>query len=486
MWKGLISLGYQRDKYGPYARLYQHVKLYLFNPSSAIYSCPLAMTDGAARLIELFGDESDKQEYLPHLLSRDPQQFWTSGQWMTERAGGSDVANTETIAKKSSDGRYELYGYKYFTSSVTSEMALLLARIDDPQNFKLGSKGLSTFIIKTRKQDGSLNNIIVHRLKDKLGTKALPTAELELTGSEAKLVGNANRGVAIISTILNTTRVHNAVASISAMRRGIAIVRDYSSRRKVFGKFLCDQPLHVTTLSRLEVTFRGCLYFLLDVLGILGKLEVQVEKSNFQDEFMLRILTPLLKLYLGKESVAVMSECLEALGGLGYMEDTDLPRLFRDVQVTSIWEGTTNVLSLDVWRPILGTPGNFSTFISRIFKNMEGAHGKLEQVRKVVEISVERIQKHVESVKAEIPENSARDFAYSLARTYIASLMVCHAVWSKQEKDVNMALRWVHDKPMEFSGEIRPGDREIAMDVDASGRMRGVGDGTSTQVRSLY
>jgi alkylation response protein AidB-like acyl-CoA dehydrogenase len=183
-----------------------------------------------------------------------------------------------------------------------------------------------------------------------MGTKAVPTAELELCGASGYLIGEPNSGVKVISAILNITRIHNAVNSVACIRRSIAVARDYASRRKVFGALLSETPLHLQTLADLECEYRGALAMTLEVVVLLGKTECGTATET--DNVLLRLLTPLLKLYTGKQSVAVASEAIESLGGTGYMEDSDMPRLLRDTQVTSIWEGTTNVLSMDVWRPI--------------------------------------------------------------------------------------------------------------------------------------
>ena len=173
--EGLVALGYERT-YEEFSRIYQFAKLYLFTPSSAIYSCPLAMTDGAARVIELLGDNRLKDGPFKHLISRNPREFWTSGQWMTEKTGGSDLSRKSTRAINEKD-TYTLHGTKWFTSATTSQMAFTLARVQDQEgNIVPGSKGLSLFYLETHNTDGTYNNILVNRLKDKLGTRALPTA----------------------------------------------------------------------------------------------------------------------------------------------------------------------------------------------------------------------------------------------------------------------------------------------------------------------
>jgi len=168
---GLVAAGYDSEL-GPYARVHQHV---------LTYNCPLAMTDGAARTLLDSGNQALIDHALPRLLSRDPERMWTSGQWMTESIGGSDVGQTETVARRDGD-RWRLYGTKWFTSATTADMALTLAR---PEGNSPGGRGLAMFYLELRDENGQLQNLRINRLKDKLGTRKLPTAELTLDGVEA-------------------------------------------------------------------------------------------------------------------------------------------------------------------------------------------------------------------------------------------------------------------------------------------------------------
>ena len=193
-----------------------------------------------------------------------------------------------------------------------------------------------------------MNNIVIHRLKDKLGTRSLPTAELGLMGTRAKLVGEPGEGVRNITTLVNITRIYNAICAAATLRRGLALARDYATRREAFGRRLIDQPLHAATLADLEVEYQGGFHLAMRAVELLGAKNAARRLAD--ESAVLRLLTPLAKLYTARQAVAGMSEVLEAFGGAGYIEDTGLPRLLRDAQVLSIWEGTTNVLSLDVLR----------------------------------------------------------------------------------------------------------------------------------------
>lgn len=343
--EGIVAKGYDR-RMGEWARVYQAALLYLYHPSSAFVSCPLAMTDGAARALQLYGDERAKSTVLPHLLSTDPEQFWTSGQWMTERTGGSDVSGTSTIAKKE-NGEWRLYGTKWFTSATTSQIAMLLAR---PEGAPAGSAGLSLFMVQLRDEFDRLHGIEILRLKDKLGTKGLPTAELRLQGAPAELVGGEGGGVKKIASLFNITRMYNAVCSIGHWRRALQLAEDYANRRSAFGALLRDLPLHAAAMREQEEAFSKSFYFTMHVAHLLGRVETGVAEAG--EDARLRALTPLLKLSTAKKCMRGVSEALEMFGGAGYCEDTGIPKLLRDAQVFPIWEGTTNVLSLDFVRAL--------------------------------------------------------------------------------------------------------------------------------------
>lgn len=337
--EGIVATAFER-KYAENSRVYQMALLYLYHPSSAFFSCPLAMTDGAARAIELHGSDALKQKAFKNLTSRDPKNFWTSGQWMTERTGGSDVSGTSTVAKPLGADQYALYGTKWFTSATKSQMAMTLARIEDPANPDHG-KALSLFYVEK-------NNLEVHRLKDKLGTDALPTAELSLHGSKATLVGAPNEGVKRIASVLNITRIYNSICALGHMRRSLDLAQNYATKRKAFGAYLIDHALHRKTLNDLETEFQNCFKLTFYVVELLGKEEVG--KASEEEKKTLRALTPIVKLYTAKKCMHIVSEVVESFGGAGYIENTGIPRLLRDAQVFSIWEGTTNVLALDFLR----------------------------------------------------------------------------------------------------------------------------------------
>ena len=436
--EGIVATAYERA-HGSLSRIDQFARLYLFAPSSALYSCPLAMTDGAARFLEVHGGAETRQVF-DHLTSRDPDEFWTSGQWMTERTGGSDVGSTTTTARRESGDQYRLSGAKWFTSATTSQVAMTLARIEGAP---AGGAGLSVFLIILRDENGNLRNIRVDRLKDKLGTRALPTAELTLDGTPAQLVGGAGDGVRKIATLFNITRVYNAVAAVAGMRRAVALATDYARHRGAFGKPLIEHPLHVETLAEMQLELRAAFHLAFRVVELLGKEEAG--EASETDLKLLRLLIPVAKLYTARQAIAVASEALEAFGGAGYIEDTGIPRLLRDAQVLSIWEGTTNILSLDALRAIEKTDA-LATWVNDAKRRIAGtrvASGADAARRVVLAIeSIEAYDRRAPHSDADFRQAGARGLAYSIARTEAAILLLEAAAASDDGAAVTAATRW--------------------------------------------
>jgi acyl-CoA dehydrogenase len=422
--RGLVATAYER-RLGDLSRVHQFTLNYLVQASLDIYSCPLAMTDGAARTLMEAGNPELAERAVPRLTSRDPALMWTSGQWMTERTGGSDVGASETVARQV-DGTWRLWGTKWFTSATTSEMALTLAR---PEGNGPGGRGLALFYVEMRDDSGRLRNIQINRLKDKLGTRKVPTAELTLDGTPAIPVRGLDSGVRHIAPMLNVTRTWNAMGANWGMRRGIALCRDYAARRHAFGAPLADKPLHVDTVAGMAAEQEACFHLAFRSAELLGRLEGG--SAGGDEEKLFRVLTPIAKLTTAKQAVAVASEAIESFGGAGYVEDTGLPRLLADAQVLPIWEGTTNVLSLDTLRA-LAAEGTFELFAAEVASRAGSARDpSLVDTARAATGAVRRAGEWLMGALADPAEveAGARRFALTLGRALELSLLVAHAQW---------------------------------------------------------
>jgi alkylation response protein AidB-like acyl-CoA dehydrogenase len=443
---GVVATAYEQ-KHGRFSRVHQCALAYLFTPSTDIYSCPLAMTDGAARTLLGSGNQALIDRAVPHLTTRDPKEFWTSGQWMTELTGGSDVGTSETIAKQetgsslnskletlnSKPGAWRLYGRKWFTSAATSQIALTLAR---PEGNPSGGRGLALFYLEMRDERGCLRNISIDRLKDKLGTRKVPTVELTLDGTPAQLVLGTTDGVRNITPVLNITRLWNGISAVSLMRRSVALALDYAHKRTAFGALLSEKPLHMDTLAGLQAETEAAFHLAFLVAELTGRAETN--EIDEEQTLLLRLLTPLMKLTTGKQVVAVVSEALEAFGGAGYVEDTGLPALLRDAQVLPIWEGTTNVLSLDALRALGSDDRAFQALKAEVTRCLASIHDhRLVEPTRIVQSALARAESWLaEARKAGAPvlEAGARRFALTLGRATELALLCKHAQWSQENE----------------------------------------------------
>ena len=400
--EGMIPLGYGKKRLR--GRLHQMAKIYLFHPSSAFMTCPLAMTDGAAKLIETLGSDlsavADKElgRVFDHLMDRRPEEFWTCGQWMTERTGGSDVGAGEALARPTKEAEYfTLHGVKWFSSATSSPVVFTLAKLapeDRPTLFFLPVKG----------EDGELlPGIKLLRLKDKLGTKALPTAEMELDGARALLVGEAGKGVRNISHLFNVTRVYNACTSVATWRRLLELAKDYSTKRRAFGKTLGEHPLHKKMLQQSEADLERAFALTFYTALTLGRFEDGEKRYGP----LVRLLTPVSKLVSAKRTISAVSELVESFGGAGYVEDTGIPKFLRDAQVFSIWEGTTNVLALDVLRAI-DRDQSLSYYLDEMRNLNDGKDQDLER-------RLGELERDFASWSKERRQEMAREFSFALA-----------------------------------------------------------------------
>jgi alkylation response protein AidB-like acyl-CoA dehydrogenase len=427
---GLVADGHDRSL-GEFARVQQFAKVYLYHAASAFYSCPLAMTDGAATALRDAPNAALRDRVLPHLLSRDPATFWTSGQWMTETPGGSDVANTETVATRDPEGTWRLRGRKWFVSAVNAEVALALAR---PADNPGGADGLALFCVDTRNPDGSWNGITIDRLKDKLGTRELPTAEIHLQETRAELVGDTMHGVRAIAPVLQVTRLWNAFGALSTMQRCLALIRDYAHRRVAFGKPLAGQPLFADAMASLDAEFEAAFQFAMEVASLLGRVESGAASDS--DVAVQRLATPLAKLWICKLGVHFASETVEAFGGVGYLEDSGIPLLLRDAQVFPIWEGAGNVQALDFLRA-LGRHG-MDAVLNAVDALLEDAEGVVappdaECIHGAARHAETWLEDHARDGDA--VQAGALRLASTCARTLAAALLARHAAWARRTRN---------------------------------------------------
>jgi alkylation response protein AidB-like acyl-CoA dehydrogenase len=421
----LPYLAEARAAFGPAARVVQHALLHVYGPESATFSCPVAMSDGAAALLSRPDVDAEVRDaWLPRLIATDPDAAITSGQWMTESQGGSDISRSTTVARHDGDG-WRLTGEKWFCSAADAAMAVALAR---PEGAGDGSRALAPFLIPRYADDGfsPASGVTLHRLKDKLGTRAVPTAEIGLDGAYALPVGDPARGgLARMMTLVVVTRLHNAAAAAAGMRRGLDLARSYAARRTIAGGRLDANPLHRATLARLAVDAEAAYALTAYAFSLLGAVEVA---DSAEAAAELRLIAPLAKIATGRWAVASASEYLECFGGAGYVEETGVPRLLRDAQVLPIWEGTSNVLSTDVVRAVTRDEG-----VAQVVGRIDAALA-VSTLGPATDALADARTRVVEAL-AHPTAAGARDLALRLADAVTAALLVEQAAFESARGD---------------------------------------------------
>ncbi|KUL87107.1 hypothetical protein ZTR_05645 [Talaromyces verruculosus] len=478
--EGIVALAYERNEiWNP--RIRQFVKYHIWSGSSGIVTCPSAMTDGAAKLLgKHLNDSPETNEVFKsareRLISRENGFAWTSGQWMTERKGGSDVRGTETIAVRLSpeqarDGRldadgqplgpWRIDGFKWFSSATDANMTILLAKTGDNQ--------ISAFYAPLRRKAANsddkteLNGIRIQRLKNKLGTKALPTAELEINGMRGYLIGQQGQGVKEISHILNITRMQNIISSVGAWGRGLAISRAFARVRSVSGKLLCDVPAHVRGLAQEHVKYTAHMHLSFFIAALLGRSEGSNDTSAAAASSILpqdinrinalyRLLTPIAKAQTALSAINGLRACMESLGGVGYLENEDpelnVARLFRDANVLAIWEGTTDIMADDFVRVVKrGKDGDkvldiFEEWLGDSFRVAKSA-GLRDEAGKLRTVA-EQILKDLRSKDKEELAWRGRDFLKDIDWLVCGCLLIHDAVRDGDAVARETMLRWIH------------------------------------------
>jgi alkylation response protein AidB-like acyl-CoA dehydrogenase len=315
---------------------------YLFSQSEFGLMCPLSMTDSLTRTLRRFGDKALVDRYLPALLAGEADAFAQGAMFMTEQEAGSDVGATATVAVPDGDA-WRLHGDKWFCSNADADLALVLAR---PEGGSAGTRGLGLFLMPRLLPDGTRNAYRVIRLKDKLGTRSMASGEIALNGAQAWLVGALERGFVQMAEMINQSRLSNAVRSAGMMRRALHEALCVARGRQAFGRALIELPLMQRQLLKIMLPAEAALSMCLFTAAALRRADEGEEEAKA----LRRVLTPLVKFRCCRDARKVAGDAMEVRGGCGYIEEWIEPRLLRDAHLGSIWEGTSNIIALDVLR----------------------------------------------------------------------------------------------------------------------------------------
>ncbi len=355
---GLHAAPWREDR--PGGHVARAAKLMAWGVADAGHLCPISMT--YAVVPALRAAPALAADYEPLLTSRsyDPalraplaKPGLIAGMSMTEKQGGSDVRTNTTTAAPVGDGSYRLVGHKWFTSAPMSDLFLTLAQAPG---------GLSCFLVPRVLPDGERNGFFLQRLKDKLGNRSNASAEVEYDNALGWLVGDEGRGVRAIVEMVNMTRLDCTLMAAGGMRIGTAHALHHAEHRVAFGKLLVHQPAMVNVLADLAVDSEAATVVVLRLAGAVDR----AARGDTAEAAFRRIALAVTKYWLCKRWSAHSAEALECLGGNGYVEDSGLPRLYREAPLVSIWEGSGNVAALDTLRAMAREPHAIEAFLAEL------------------------------------------------------------------------------------------------------------------------
>ena len=338
---GLASMSHRGEAIAP---LVKYALTFLFVQAEFGLCCPVSMTDSLTRTLRKFGSAALIERFLPSLVSQDFDTLFQGAMFMTEQAAGSDVAGISTQAKKVGDG-WRITGDKWFCSNPDADLAMVLAHVDGAAG---GMKGLGLFLLPKMLDDGTRNHYRIVRLKDKLGSRSMASGEIILDGAHAYLIGEVGRGFHQMADMINMSRLSNGVRAAGLMRRAVNEALHVARNREAFGRKLVDLPLMQRQLVKMMLPTE-------QVRSMFMQIAINLPRADAGDEEakkLVRILTPLIKFRACRDARRVTGDAMEVRGGVGYIEEWSDPRLVRDAHLGSIWEGTSNIVALDIARAV--------------------------------------------------------------------------------------------------------------------------------------
>ena len=393
---------------------------YLFVQAEFGLMCPISVTDTSIHLIRKFADAELKDYLLPKMLSSDPAVQWKGTQFMTERAGGSDVGTIETVAKFG-DGAWRLHGDKWFCSHADADVALLLAR---PEGAPSGTKGLALFAMPRRLKDGSRNSYRIVRLKDKLGTRSMASGEILLDGAFAWLVGKADQGLKQMMEQVNLSRLSHGVRAAAMMRRCVNEAMAVARSREAFGHTILDYPLLRRQLMKVTLPAEQALSMFFFAAQAMDR----ANEGDRDAESILRIMTPLLKFRACRDNIPVATGAMEVRGGNGYIEEWVNARLVRDAHIGVLWEGTSNINALDIITRAVGKSRAHLPLVAALTRLLDEATAIPSPFRDGLRLTLDRAIHLAERVAGDDAlEDQARKAASSLYHITSAILMTWEA-----------------------------------------------------------
>ena len=383
---GLAALSHRAgvlDWPAPMPPAAKYALTYLFVQAEFGLCCPVSMTDSLSRTLRKFGSAELVARYLPALTSQDMDVLMQGAMFMTEQGAGSDVGATAVVARPGNDGTYRLWGDKWFCSNADAELAMVLAR---PEGAAPGLQGVGLFLLPRTLPDGGANAYRILRLKDKLGTRSMASGEIRFEGATAFLVGDPGAGFKQMADMINNSRLSNGVRAAGLMRRATTEAVHVARNRMAFGKRLIEMPLMQRQLAKMLVRTEQARSMVFQTAEALRR----ADAGEHGAYALLRILTPLLKFRACRDARGVTGDAMEVRGGVGYIEEWPDARLLRDAHLGSIWEGTSNIVALDVLRAASreGSLEALSAHVRGLLDAARGDEGLRPALHRAVELAM--------------------------------------------------------------------------------------------------
>lgn len=460
----------------PLSAVAKYALQYLFVQAEFGLMCPISVTDTSTHLIRKFASPELQAYLLPKMLSGDVATMWKGTQFMTERAGGSDVGSIETTARLE-DGEWRLTGDKWFCSHADADVALLLAR---PEGAPSGTKGLALFAMPRRLKNGTRNAYRIVRLKDKLGTRSMASGEILLEGAVAYLVGAADQGLKQMMEQVNLSRLSHGVRAAAMMRRCVNEVMVVARTRQAFGHTIIDYPLLRRQLLKIMLPAEQSLSMFLFTADAMDR----VNAGDKDAQNILRILTPLLKFRACRDNIPVATGSMEVRGGNGYIEEWVHARLVRDAHIGVLWEGTSNINALDIITRAVGKSRAHKALQAALQKLLDGATSIPLVFSDRLRQTLNRVAAFADRVAAEAAlEGHARQAASALYHITSAILMTSEA--ARPGVDARRALyaRLVLEHRLSAQDPLAP--REAAWEDEATEVMLSERSVTLDEIKAL-
>ncbi len=452
---GLHSHPFERPA-GDGGRIVRDALFTMMHQVESGHGCPISMTTSAVPALRV--EPSLAARWEPHILSRtyDPRLVpvaekgcATLGMGMTEKQGGSDVRSNTTVATPTGDSDggadiYRLVGHKWFTSAPMSDAFLVLAQAPG---------GLTCFLLPRVLPDGTRNTLLIQRLKDKLGNRSNASSEVEYDATLAYRVGQEGRGVATIIEMVANTRLDCVVGSTAIMRQAVTRAGWHVAHRAAFGAALIDKPLMQNVVADMEVEVEVATVMMMRLSGAFDRAELDPAEAAFQ-----RLATPVAKYWVTKRCSELVREAMECLGGNGYINESIMPRLYRESPVNAIWEGSGNVIALDVVRALARSPQVADAFMAEV-DLARGADAHLDR-------AIDQLRNDLTSIAD--PEAGARRLVEQMAIVWGASLAVRHL-------EAAVADAWIDSRLLANHGNLY-GTLDPRLDLASIARRAVIGD----------